>query len=362
MTDAPIFRTKSGLGVIVLVGLLLVVGLLRSASEPSPTDGPAGSTYSTMPDGAAAFATLLEQNGYDVEHWRVSLTTRPPLPTDVVVVVNGNLLDVDDSATLVSHLESGGRVVTVGNTWLAGILESPPSGFEPTTKTSTALLPFGGFDSVEQAQGTVIWAESGSMLPVVGNQNGTLAAIQYIGQGQLVAIADASVVSNAGLSQVDNALLGVLAVGAPGTTVKFIEYLHGFEQPAGLAALPTRWKQALMVLALAGLVWLLAHARRLGPPQQVERALPPPRAAYVDAVAATLAAGKSDVATAPLQRQIEVELARRGADLGSSTDVIDVAIRSGVDPEVARTALGGSGQDLVAQARLLSQIVSKEQL
>lgn len=146
--------------------------------------------------------------------------------------------------------------------------------------------------------------------------------------------------------------------------MKFIEYLHGFEQPAGLAALPTRWKQALLVLALAGLVWLLSHAKRLGPPQQVERPLPPPRAAYVDAVAATLAASQSDDATASLQHQIDVELARRGADIGSSADVIDVAIRSGVDPEVARSALRGANRerDLVAKARLLSKIVSKEQL
>jgi hypothetical protein len=364
MTDEPIFRTKTGLVVIVLAGLLLVVGLFQSATESSPTDGPAGSTYSTADDGTAAFAALLEQNGYDVEHWRVPLTARPPQPTDVVVVINGNLLDIDDSTTLLAHLESGGRVVAIGSTWLAGMLESPPGEYETTDEASRPLLPFAGFDSISETTGNVVWSGTGSMLPVVGNRNGTLAAVQYIGQGQLVAISDASIVSNAGLSQVDNALLGVLAVGAPGPTVKFIEYLHGFEQPAGLAALPTRWKQALLVLALAGLVWLLSHAKRLGPPQQVERPLPPPRAAYVDAVAATLAASQSDDATASLQHQIDVELARRGADIGSSADVIDVAIRSGVDPEVARRALRGSNRerDLVAKARLLSKIVSKEQL
>ncbi|MCP4306065.1 MAG: DUF4350 domain-containing protein [bacterium] len=362
MSDQPIFRTRTGLVVIVAAGLLLVVGLFQSATEPSPTEGPAGSTYSTTPDGAAAFAALLEQNGYDVAHWRIPLATRPPESSDVIVVVNGNLLDLDDSATLRSHLESGGRVVAIGNTWLAGILDSPPNSTATTDEVSGALLPFGSFADIEQANGPTVWAEPGSMLGVVGNQSGILAAVQSVGQGQLVAIADASVISNAGLSEVDNALLGVQAVGAPGPTVKFIEYLHGFEQPAGLAALPRRWKQALLVLAFAGLIWLLSHARRLGPPQQTERALPPPRAAYVDAVAATLAAGKSDKAIVPLQERIEIELARRGADLGSATDVIDVAIRSGVDPEVARTALGESGHDPLAKVKLLSQIVSKEQL
>jgi hypothetical protein len=70
--------------------------------------------------------------------------------------------------------------------------------------------------------------------------------------------------------------------------VVFAESLHGYGPSRGLAAIPNRWRLAFAGLALAGLLWVLARARRLGPPERTTAAPPPPRGAYVEALALLL--------------------------------------------------------------------------
>ncbi len=74
----------------------------------------------------------------------------------------------------------------------------------------------------------------------------------------------------------------------------FPEGVHGYGPSRGLGAIPTDWKVALVGLAIAGLVLMWARGRRLGPPEDASRPLPPPRAAYVDAVGSTLVAHPHD--------------------------------------------------------------------
>jgi hypothetical protein len=68
----------------------------------------------------------------------------------------------------------------------------------------------------------------------------------------------------------------------------FAESVHGFGQSRGLAALPSRWRLAFAGLVLAGLVWILARGRRLGPAEPAEASTPPPRGAYIEALARLL--------------------------------------------------------------------------
>jgi hypothetical protein len=55
-----------------------------------------------------------------------------------------------------------------------------------------------------------------------------------------------------------------------------------------LAALPVRWRLAFLGLVLAGLLWIAARARRLGPAEQSLEVSPPARSAYADAIALLL--------------------------------------------------------------------------
>ncbi len=364
MNDAPLFRSRAGIAFLMIAGFLLVIGLTQSASQPAPTDGPAGSSFATHGDGSAALVDLLEANGYNVARERRPLAERTPGRNDVLVVINGRLLSAEDELAMIDHVAGGGRLVAIGSTWLNGITDSAPTEFERTSRPSRSTLAIAGFVDVEQAQSEFVWVDAGSMLPLVGNDDGMLAGIEYLGDGVVVAIADDALVSNRLLDAGDNALLALLAIGEPEGTVRFIEYIHGFTQPTGLAALPTRWQQALLVLALAGFVWLAAHGRRFGPAEETSRGLSPPRSAYVDALALTIEASKDPNAAATLDEALTAELTRRGAALGSSASILEVALSSGVDAATADRALSaGTGrEDTRAKAILLSHLVNKEQL
>jgi hypothetical protein len=364
MSDTPLFRSRAGLVAMIVAGTLLVVGLIQSAGQPTPTDGPPGSSFATHGEGTAALVDLLEANGYEVVRERRPLREVPPPPGDTVVVINGSNLSTEDETAIAAHIAQGGRLVAMGSTRLQFVVDAAPAEFEVTQDPARGLLPVSGFGELTRVDTRRVWSSPGSLLPVVGNSDGTLLGIESVEEGTVVAIADTGVVANEGLANADNALLALLAIGEPTATVRFVEYIHGFTQPTGLAALPTRWKQALLVLTLAGLVWLLARGRRFGPPEVASRGLAPPRSAYIDALASTLDSSRDTEASAPLDAALRNRLAQRGTATPSPAAMIDTAIQAGADPDTARRALSGATDRaaICAKATLLSQIINKEQL
>jgi hypothetical protein len=158
-----------------------------------------------------------------------------------------------------------------------------------------------------------------------------------------VALADPSPVHNALLALDDNAAFALGAVGGPDRRVLFAEGAHGYGQGEGLSALPRRWRLALAGLGLAAAVWLVARSRRLGPPEDEARALPPPRWAYVDAVAGTLArTGRLAEASEPVRRRARELIARRTGlpPDAESDDMYQAAIRLGLPADEAAAAVG----------------------
>ncbi|MGI9608765.1 MAG: hypothetical protein ACR2NL_00570, partial [Acidimicrobiia bacterium] len=141
--------------------------------------------------------------------------------------------------------------------------------------------------------------------------------------------------------------------GDAGRQVLFLEYLHGYTRSTGVAALPSRWRWALGGLLLAGFVWLIARGRRLGPPEDAERRLAPPRVLYVDALAAGLSRTRDrSGATEPIRRRIENHLARRGVT-GE-----DLAALLALDEEVVEKARSApnSDQDVIDAGRVLARL------
>ncbi|MDJ0952360.1 MAG: DUF4350 domain-containing protein [Acidimicrobiia bacterium] len=364
MNDAPLFRSKAGMGFLLVAGLLLVLGLTQSASQPTPTEGPEGSSFATSAAGTAALVDLLVANDYEVVRERRPLEERPPPAEDVLVIVNGSSLSAADELAVFDYVSTGGRLVAIGSTRLDGLAASPPGPRGMSTETSSGVLPVSGYDSVSRVESRRVWPDAGSLVPVVGNAEGTAVGIEYVGEGVVIAIADDTVISNQLLSVGDHALLALLAVGEPDGAVRFVEYIHGFTQPTGLTALPTRWKQALIILAVAGIVWLAARGHRFAPAERTSRGLAPPRSAYVDALAFTLLGSKDPDAAGSLDTAVRTELARRGADPGSPESMIQTAVQGGIDEDLAKTAFGpGAGRhEAQARAKVLSRLVNKEQL
>ena len=367
INDDRIFRGRSGPIVLVVLGLLLIVGFVRTGSAPTPEAGPSGSTYSTAPSGVSGFAELLNRLGYDVETVRHPLADRPPKPTDTLIIVNGHRLDSSDRRAFRTFLEQGGRLVIAGSTPLGGIVSGPPSDTGVLPQPHQLLYPFEGLTSVEAVgnpDGSRAWLREGSLLPIAGNADGTILGVERLGDGLVVAIADATMLSNEHLDFGSNSVLAAAAAGDPSRTVRFVEYVHGFDPPTGLGGLPTAWKQTLLVLAVAAVVWLAAHGVRLGPPEETARQLPPPRAAYVDALAGMLSRTKDPSATLPISDMIRSELGRRGSASEHIEDQLAVARRLGIDENMTRRALeqGTDREDLIARGTVLARLTNKEQL
>jgi hypothetical protein len=80
---------------------------------------------------------------------------------------------------------------------------------------------------------------------------------------------------------------------------------------------------------------MLSRGRRFGPPEAESRELPPPRAEYVDSLAATLARTRDDDALAPLRAHVRRRVtARAGLSVDSGDEpVAAAAARLGVAPD-----------------------------
>jgi hypothetical protein len=298
-----------GLLVLALLSSLLPGG--RASPGPSPS-----SSYSTRPDGVAAFATLLTRFGRPVDRLRGDLEPGLLDAGMTVVVLDAPNLSAREARHLRRFVRSGGRLLAGGlgaDRWLGTVLDEPPSYSGEGMAQAQPLRDAVEVEGVRtvRAAGNGSWDRPGQMVPLVGGGGLVLVATTTAGRGQVIALADPSPLQNRLLDQADNAALGLNLAGA-GRTVRFLEGPHGYGPGEGLAALPQRWRLALAGLGLAAAVWLLARSRRLGPPEQESRPLHPSRRVYIDAMAATLARTKRPFeAAAPVRARARHILAER---------------------------------------------------
>jgi hypothetical protein len=116
---------------------------------------------------------------------------------------------------------------------------------------------------------------------------------------------------------------------------------------------------ALVLLGLSALVLIAARWPRLGPPEPPERPLFPPRRAYVDALAATLARSRDRTAAVESVRSAARERLARRAALPRDADAAawNAAARAaGLDDSEARALQDGSDEDGIAAGRALARL------
>lgn len=364
---------------VALVVLALVVSvnvLLAGVRQVTGGAGPGGepsSSYATAGDGAAAYADLLGRRGHPVERLRSGLDQAPLQSDSTLVVLDPRLLEDTESAALERFVRSGGRLVLAGQQTaplLRGLLPEGPVWSPAGMGRATPLVPtpeVGEVGSV-RASGEGSWRSVGSALPVLAGRSDAgeqiLAAVAVVGQGRVVLVADAGIFQNRLLGEDDNAAFAVAAIGARGRPVGFAEATHGYGESEGLAAVPSRWRWALGGAVVTALVWMWSRGARFGPAEEVTRALPPPRRAYVDAVAASVARAKEpDGGVEPLRTAAADHLARRAglSPKARPAELIDAAARLGGNPgDVARLlAPIGNDEDLVGAGRAAAWVLGK---
>ena len=352
--------------VAVLIGINLVAAAI-DALAPSPS-GPDSSSFATSARGLAAWAELERRSGV-----KVSALRRPPSATSLpaggtVVVLDPGRLQRSEAAALRGFAERGGRVVAGGepDAWVATLLglDEPPDFDDESAETAGRLAEAPETAGVARVRtaGEGRWKSAGQAQRALGLRDGALLLLATAGQGRIALLADASPLQNRLLGEADNAALA-LALGGDGP-LAFVESVHGYGPARGLAALPARFGWALIGLALAALCFGFARGRRLGPPEPERRDLAPPRRAYVDSLAATMAKGKQrDDAVAPVREEARRRLAKRGG-LGPDSDDeawFAAGRAAGLDAEATRALLGPAGDDVtvVATGRALAGLARK---
>jgi hypothetical protein len=327
------FKRLPLVGRVLLAGLALLVAFEMAASLVAPLGGGDGgrersqsSAYSTAARGLAGYAELLAESGHDVTRARQGLgDLLSSLPDQATAIVAGSVLTNDEADGAKVFLDRGGRVLLAGQQSgpaLRRILDGPvrwtPESIGPVSPLVPVAETAGVRDVVAHGQGS--WPETGPALPVLGEGGQALAAVADVGAGRLVLLADPTPLENANLATADNAAFGLAAAGPADRPIAFAEAAHVGGTAQGWRAVPSRWKWAIVAGALATALAMWSAGRRFGPPQDDHRTLPPPRRAYVDAVAATLARTKQpDASLAPLREAARQRLLQR-AGLGPQAD------------------------------------------
>ncbi len=291
----PTKRRPKGLiaACIGVVVLFVALGALSNVLEPEP-QGPVSSSYSTNARGLAAWDELLQRSGYRVTQLRSTLGEARLAPNTTLVVLDPETLLHSEGQRLLAYVRAGGRLIIGGTEpllTLPALLYAPPE-WSATAPTTAQLegAPEGFTPGLEvQSSGEGAWTTDQGARTILASAPGrALLLEQHVGRGTLDLLADASPLQNRLLGHADNAQLGLDLAGGRQRPVVFVESVHGYGPARGLSALPERWWIALTMLTLAGLTWVVARGRRLGPvePQAPDRQLP--RAAYVLAISSLL--------------------------------------------------------------------------
>ena len=283
---------------VVVLAAFVGAAALGDALTSEPHGAPS-SSYATNADGTAAWATLAARNRHPVIQLRKSLVRTALDPTATVVVLNPESLLHSEGLRLLSFVRAGGRLVIGGREpqdFLPALLPRPPEWVAgsarydlPTARGSAITAHIG----VVRTAGEGAWAQGSGDRPLLTDSAGDALLLERrLGRGALLLLADPSPLQNRLLASADDAQLALNLAPAPPAPIVFVESLHGFGEARGLAAVPARWWALLGGLLLAGLLWVLARGRRLGPPERASGrgAAPsvPARGAYVYALSLVL--------------------------------------------------------------------------
>jgi hypothetical protein len=344
----------------LIVGLNVVAWLIRVL-----LGGPGGapsSSYATTTEGFAAYATLLERAGHDVHQQRVDLATDQPGSGATLMVFDAHLPS-EESEVIKGFVEAGGTLVAGGSastSWIESIVSEPPElspdGVTTASSVGDVLTDVTTVTSSERGS----WSDPGDGVVALAGSGQALLTVHEVREGRVWLLADSSPLTNQLLGRTDNASLG-LALAGNSDEVRFLETVHGYTTERGFGAVPTNWRWALYIGALAALCYMWARGRRLGPPVPPARDLPPPRHEYVNALASTLAKSKEPAgAVAPVIAAARARLcARAGLAPDADDEEIVRAARAEEMPEDEIRALTKDVRDdlgVIAAGRALARL------
>jgi hypothetical protein len=348
-----------GIAVLGVLVALRVAGELTRDSRRA--QGPAGSSYAYGEYGVSAYATLLRRSGHQVVRLRDRPRDLDLDPRFTVIVLWPDVITPEDATSLRRFLRGGGRMVAADEqpgAWLGAVVPDPPTWRAAALGVTHALAPLPETTGVRTIAPGVTgrFTGTGAAAPIVGDATAALAAVERVGRGRALLLADAAPLVNSRLAERDDAAFA-LAVAGPGRPVAFLESVHGYGRASGWGALPGRFRGALVLLGLAGAALVLARGRRLGPAQPQGRALAPARSEYAQGLAgALLRAGAPGEAIAPVVEEARGLLLL--APASGDEEAMAAALRAGLNEDEAHAIAHGASSPsaALAAARGLARI------
>ncbi len=279
--------------VVLLVLAVNVVLVIISAAFDARVDGPAASSIVTTDRGYAAWREVLEELEIPTRQLKTPLdeSVLPPAAVLVVVSPDPTLLDRDYLRAVERFLADGGTLITTAADvgFLGGL--GTIAGMAPADFAAEDVMVKTRFSDVStlRVSGLVMDGSLGVSRGERLVQTPDALAVFVSRSNNVILLSDMDLLTNENLGEADNGILAVRLVGDG--PVYFDEYVHGFGAGQGVAGLPAGMVSLLLILT-ATVVWMWSVGARFGPAQQLQRALPPPRAAYLDGIAASLAKSK----------------------------------------------------------------------
>jgi len=323
---------------LIVVAAIVLINVAASALESivgGEPGGPVSSSFSTGGSGLEGYADLLDAHGHRVTRLRDAVG-RDDLPAgSTVVVADPDQLTEAEVRALGEFVVDGGTLVVAGAATepIVGLLTGQRVRWQQraTTDELDVWVPDARTGGAERLAGDRggRWRDIGPLVPLVGADGQAAVVTAPVGDGTIVALADADLLHNQHLASADNAAFALALGGDAPRPVVFVESVHGFAR-GGLDAVPPSWKWATAGLALALLVGLWAAGARFGPPEPDHRSLRPPRLEHVRALAADLEAVSPplpdvDGALRAGSEAARAERRRRGLpdDVGPATVAVD---------------------------------------
>lgn len=304
------------IGIVVLYGALFTVENYFAGTQPT---GEGGSSYATVTYGQRAWSELLTQNDIAVTRDRGSVSipafssdTQFTTPSSMItlsritasIVILGGTLPAKEGRDVEAFVRNGGRLITDNPDLLYRILGNRVTiSPEGATRLYVANDGVEGLNGISQVTGSGVGSvdfdhdqNSGALLTDNSTETFTgskklasaNAAILTLGRGDVIALVDTGVVSNAGIARQDNALFALRIAGSPGSSVVFGEGIHGFNDANGFAGMPLSWRIAIIGLFLAFVIFACAQGRRFGVGEEPDRTLNPRRVYFAYAIAHAL--------------------------------------------------------------------------
>ncbi len=306
-----------------LIVAVIVIGLytlaVTAANRYVQSELPDATTFSSAPEGTKVFYRYLEELGLKPQ----TLQQFDTLPEDATIIITANqpfvkVVRPEEARVLADWVKAGGRVVFAG-VYVSDFVEALDLGSGTSLGDDVVLHPVlpsayvQGVESVRPGRSR-IFGDDSDWAAIFKDEGGVALAVRPVGSGEVVWLADAYALTNEGISEADNARLAVLlAAAAPGRTIWFDEYHHGFARGGGVVERIGPGGQSALLVFILGLALLLAaYSRRLGPPIPVTETPAARTVAYIDSLAALYRkAGARREALAALEDGLTRALARR---------------------------------------------------